>query len=303
MMWVKKLMVLSLVLLTGCEAKKVAMPDLDEEEQQYAEKEAKPSQEIKGALALADGKASFDQMNAKINFVGTKPDGTVHPGGFNEFKGTVEVGDNSVSKLEVEIQTASLFSDDDKLTEHLKTPDFFDVRSHPTATFVAENFSAGANQTISGKLTLLGVTKEVQLVGSVKVEPGFSLNAEITLDRAEFGMTYGEGKVDNAVKVTVAVGDVADENAALPRAAGGGGGGRGRRGGRGNFDPEAMFKEWDKDADGKLSGEEIPERMREGIAETDTDGDQSISLDELKARFERMRQERQDRQKSESDNS
>lgn len=67
---------------------------------------------------------------------------------------------------------------------------------------------------------------------------------------------------------------------------GGNAGGRPRGGG---FDPEAMFTENDADADGVLKDDEIPERMRERLADIDTDGDGGVSKEELMARIESMR--------------
>src|SRR5437879_1331641 len=43
-----------------------------------------------GPVAVKDGKAAFDASNAKIEFVGTKPNGR-HDGGFKEFTGTAEL--------------------------------------------------------------------------------------------------------------------------------------------------------------------------------------------------------------------
>jgi mono/diheme cytochrome c family protein len=59
------------------------------------------------------------------------------------------------------------------------------------------------------------------------------------------------------------------------------GGGRGRGGG-GGWDPVARF---DKDADGKLSREEAPDRMKESFDEMDTDKDGSITTEEFRARM------------------
>ncbi|MDA1050435.1 MAG: EF-hand domain-containing protein [Planctomycetota bacterium] len=66
---------------------------------------------------------------------------------------------------------------------------------------------------------------------------------------------------------------------------GGGGPGGGGPGGGGGFDPEAMFTERDADGDGKLTGEEIPERMLERLEAIDTDKDGSVSKEELLARM------------------
>jgi hypothetical protein len=65
------------------------------------------------------------------------------------------------------------------------------------------------------------------------------------------------------------------------------GGGRGGRGG-GGFDP----MQWDTDGDGKLSREELPERMQENFDEIDTNGDGFADEAEFAARraaFQRRR--------------
>lgn len=60
-------------------------------------------------------------------------------------------------------------------------------------------------------------------------------------------------------------------------------GGAAPPGGGGGFDPAAFFADRDADGDGKLSGDEIPERMQERVEELDTDGDGSISKEEFDA--------------------
>jgi hypothetical protein len=46
-----------------------------------------------------------------------------------------------------------------------------------------------------------------------------------------------------------------------------------------------MFAERDADGDGKLTGEEISDRMRENLEAIDTDSDGSVSKEELLARM------------------
>ena len=74
---------------------------------------------------------AINPSNSKVEFVGAKVTAS-HPGGFSDFAGTVSVGDPiETSKIDITIQTASLFADKEKLTKHLKSPDFFDVEKFP----------------------------------------------------------------------------------------------------------------------------------------------------------------------------
>lgn len=67
---------------------------------------------------------------------------------------------------------------------------------------------------------------------------------------------------------------------------GGGGGGAGREGGPAARNPEDTVNrlmQFDKNADGKLGKDELPERMQAVFARGDKDGDGFLSKDEVKA--------------------
>jgi polyisoprenoid-binding protein YceI len=159
------------------------------------------------ALALA---ADFPLTgsNTTIKFVGTKPGGK-HDGGFKSVKGTASVtgADAATLKISLDIETDSLYSDNEKLTAHLKSPDFFGVKSNPKVKFVTTKVEkADAGYIITGELTLLGKTKSVSFPATIAVK-GDSLNvtANFSIDRTQWGMTYGKGKVDDMVKLSVSV--------------------------------------------------------------------------------------------------
>lgn len=60
-------------------------------------------------------------------------------------------------------------------------------------------------------------------------------------------------------------------------------------GGRGGFDPDAIFQRMDGNGDGKLTKDELPGRMQEGFDMMDSNGDDEISAEELKAAMQKMR--------------
>jgi polyisoprenoid-binding protein YceI len=142
--------------------------------------------------------------NTKIDWTGTKKDGK-HTGGFKTVSGTASVKDKAVA-FTVEIDCDSLHSDDAKLTAHLKGADFFSVKDHPKAKFVSKKVEMkDKTATITGDLTLLGKTKEISFPAELSTDGGVTLKASFSISRKEFGMTYGEGKIDDKVAIALAV--------------------------------------------------------------------------------------------------
>lgn len=146
----------------------------------------------------------------KITFVGGKPDGSTHEGGFKKFTidSKADFEDPSQSSMRIEIDTASLYADDPRLEAHLKNPDFFDVRNHPKAVFESTKIEAGEEEVVMvGKLKLLGKVEELKIPLKVETsEDLVKLSGKFKLDRTKWGMNYGiEGnKINKDVEVTVA---------------------------------------------------------------------------------------------------
>jgi len=167
------------------------------------------------AVPVQKGTASITPQNTKLQFVcahvGPRPD--PRKGGFAKFMGKAEVdaAARTLKSLEIDIDTTSLFTEvGDMLTNHLKSPDFFEVRRYPTAHFETTKIvptSSGATQ-LSGKLTLHGVTREISFPAMVDIDgSGLKLKTELTLDRLEFGINYDPSKVETKVALTVVVGE------------------------------------------------------------------------------------------------
>ncbi|AKV03394.1 Rhodanese-like domain protein [Labilithrix luteola] len=152
----------------------------------------------------------FDNNGSKITWTGSKVTGK-HDGGFGDFKGTVHLVDGAPEKssVKVEIDAASINSDQEKLTGHLKSPDFFDVAKFTkvdfTSTEVKKGGEKGATHTITGNLSLHGVTKAITFPATIKVEGDqVSVESEFAVNRKDFGINY-PGKQDDLIRDDVLV--------------------------------------------------------------------------------------------------
>jgi polyisoprenoid-binding protein YceI len=137
-------------------------------------------------------------------------------GHFGNITGTVVWNEADVTKstVNVTIDTTTIDTGVTARDNDLKSPNFFDVAQFPTATFVSTTIARnGKNLTISGNLTVHGITKPVVLqvegpVGPVqgmgnKMHAGFS--ATTTLSRTAFnlGAKYPAAVVGDEVNLTI----------------------------------------------------------------------------------------------------
>jgi polyisoprenoid-binding protein YceI len=158
--------------------------------------------------SAAEQKFALSGDNTKVTFVGTKKGGK-HDGGFKKLTGTAAVTDGNPATLQIDatIDTTSLYSDNAKLTAHLKNPDFFNVKDNPTATFKTTKVEKSATgYTITGDLTLLGKTKPVTMPATVAVTGDtLTITSSFKIKRFDWGMTYGKGMVDDEVSLKLSV--------------------------------------------------------------------------------------------------
>lgn len=156
-------------------------------------------------VLAADVKYDLTKDNTKIEWTGTKP-GAKHTGGFAKVSGTASITEAAGMKIDLDIDCTSLYSDNILLTKHLKSADFFAVKDHPKAKFVSTKVAkADKGFIVTGDLTLLGKKKEVSFTTDITTGDKLSLNGTIEINRTDFGMTYGKGKVDEKVTIKVKV--------------------------------------------------------------------------------------------------
>ncbi len=142
-----------------------------------------------------------------VGFTGSKISGK-HDGGFNSFEGEISVvdGDPEKSEVTVSIDTRSLWSDNDRLTGHLKSPDFFDTEKYPSASFRSTGIAVdGDVYSVTGNLELRGVTKSITFPAKITATPdGVTAKAEFSIERFDFKIEYA-GKADDLINDKVLI--------------------------------------------------------------------------------------------------
>ncbi|RFM25716.1 YceI family protein [Deminuibacter soli] len=108
-----------------------------------------------------------DPAHSKLAFTVTHMGISDISGIFGKFDVTIIAAKADFSDAVVELSTdvSSINTNVDMRDNHLKSPDFFDVAQFSTLTFKSTSLKANGNNqyTISGNLTLHGVTKPVSL--------------------------------------------------------------------------------------------------------------------------------------------
>ncbi len=145
--------------------------------------------------------------NSKVGFIGSKVTGS-HEGGFKKFTGhfTLVDGKPAGNDHKVEIDMTSTWSDNEKLTGHLKAPDFFDVEKFPTSTFDVTSITAKDDgYSVTGNFTLHGVTKSITFPATVSQDGEVAkIQAEFDINRFDFDIKY-PGRKDDLIRKEVVI--------------------------------------------------------------------------------------------------
>jgi polyisoprenoid-binding protein YceI len=125
-------------------------------------------------------------------------------GTFNTISGTVALpADSAVpTAITAEIDASSIDTRDAQRDGHLSSPDFLDVASFPKITFASTGITAGtgAEFTVTGDLTIHGVTKSVALKAEVTGQgkdpwgnDRVGFEASTRINRKDFGLSWNQG--------------------------------------------------------------------------------------------------------------
>ena len=121
-------------------------------------------------------------------------------GDFGTLQGSIHYNpeDLSESGVEVEIDAATINTDNEERDAHLRSADFFHVENHPTIVFKSSKIEkSGDGFMVTGDLTMRGVTKQVSfpvsLVGPIEDPFGMKrigIEGGLTVDRREWGLEW-----------------------------------------------------------------------------------------------------------------
>ena len=154
----------------------------------------------------------IDTAASVLQFTGNGV-GKNHPGTFQLSAGSVAVANEQITGGEFTININSLKLKEQeemfqsKLKPHLLSGDFFDAENFGTAKFAITKVEpykadgkdtslvAGANFSVSGNLTLKGVTKNITFPARIELDQNtMEAVANFDIDRRQWQMNYGNDK-------------------------------------------------------------------------------------------------------------
>ena len=137
-------------------------------------------------------------------------------GRFAKFDGTIKIDTKDITKssVEVNIDAASVNTDNEARDKHLKSADFFETEKFPAITFksTAVKEPAKGKLEVTGNLTIKGVTKQVTIpitnAGThAGMKPGTVLagfiDGALKINRNDFNIKYGPGILGDEVDITL----------------------------------------------------------------------------------------------------
>jgi polyisoprenoid-binding protein YceI len=150
--------------------------------------------------SIPQGTWTIDPSHSSIEFTVKHMGIATVRGQATRFEGAIE-SDGETASVAGTVDASSITTHNEQRDQHLASSDFFEVESHPEITFRADSIELNEDGSvrIPGVITLKGVTKEIELIGSYAgagVDPwgnervGLEVSGE--LDRRDFGLVWNQ---------------------------------------------------------------------------------------------------------------
>ena len=168
---------------------------------------------------------NIDASHSSIEFAAKHMMITTVKGRLADARGAITIDEATPARsaVQVEFDAASLDTRSEQRDQHLRSADFLDVAQFPTIAFTSRGVQGasakpGASFTVTGDLTIRGVTKEVVLDATYEGRgrdpwggERVSFSAETKIDRREFGLVWnaaletGGVLVSNDIRIRIEV--------------------------------------------------------------------------------------------------
>ena len=147
---------------------------------------------VLGALVLLPLASASAAAPGEITFVAENKVATAN-GTFHSWKVTKAVineTDPGKSRVEIEVDLASIDTDSERRDKHLRNPDFFDVEKYPTAHIVIENAKLTGKDafTVDVTMDLHGVKRTFPVSFRIDDREARKISAAFTLNRMDFAI-------------------------------------------------------------------------------------------------------------------
>lgn len=149
--------------------------------------------------SAADKTLKVDTKASTINWGAKKVTGT-HAGTVPLESGTLVIDNDKLKGGSFVADIKSLVVTDvtdkemnGKLTNHLKSDDFFSVEKHPQAKLVISSVTpkGGNAYDVTGKLTIKGITQDVKFPATVTADAKkVTANAKVSIDRTKYDIKF-----------------------------------------------------------------------------------------------------------------
>jgi len=138
-----------------------------------------------------------------VQYTGYKNVGSMHTGKLLFSQGELSMDDGAIAGGNFTIEIESLTNEDlkgggrDKFLKHMKSGDFLEAETYPTAHFEISTLSqteAGIEHSheVTGQMTIKDVTKEVSFPANIVIDDnGILFTGFLEIDRTEFNMKWG----------------------------------------------------------------------------------------------------------------
>jgi polyisoprenoid-binding protein YceI len=169
---------------------------------------------------ISTGTWGIDKIHSHVGFAVKHMVVSTFRSRFDDYDGTLTVGENGEPRLEGTVAVDSVVVKDENFAGHLKSPDFFDSERYPQIGFrsTAVRVQEGGQLEVDGELTIKDHTHNViargtitgpheDIAGNEKV----GVELETVIDRREYGLEWnaplpkGGFAVDNDVKLEVSL--------------------------------------------------------------------------------------------------